>query len=179
LQTGGGRLLRRERMRRRVVKTTGGGGCATTKDNTKRGEWEADTQVGSWQTREAEEDSYDTFTKQAVECVFDQICSFGFYVIIYIMFLCFQVHFRTKQTKRFLAYVMLNIICFYVFMFSGMLQYWGIYTYGILCTRAMLSQFRLKPTMNSEAWVVTDFSVTVVQIKKTLTKKRSYIRLCV
>ncbi len=73
--------------------------------------------------REAEEDGYDTFTKQAVECVFDQICSFGLYVIRYVMFLCFQVHFRTKQTKCFLAYVMLNIICFYVFMFSGMLQY--------------------------------------------------------
>jgi hypothetical protein len=39
------------------------------------------------------------------------------------MFLCFQVHFRTKQMKCFLAYVMLNIICFYVFMFSGMLHY--------------------------------------------------------
>ena len=81
-----------------------------------------DTQVASWQTREAEEDGYDTFTKRAVECVFDQICSFGLYVIRYVMFLCFQVHFRTKQTKCFLAYVMLNIICFYVFMFSGMLQ---------------------------------------------------------
>ncbi len=43
-------------MRRRVVKMTGGGGCGATKDNAKRGEWEADTQVGSWQTREAEED---------------------------------------------------------------------------------------------------------------------------
>ncbi len=27
--------------------------------------------------QEAEEDGYDTFTKRAVECVFDQICSFG------------------------------------------------------------------------------------------------------
>ena len=73
--------------------------------------------------QEAEEDSYDTFTKRAVECVFDQICSFGLYLIRYVMFLCLQVHFRTKQTKCFLAYVMLNIIlCFYVFMFSGMLQ---------------------------------------------------------
>ena len=69
-------------MRQRVVKMTGGGGCGATKDNAKRGEWEADTQVGSWQTREAEEDGYDTFTKQAVECVFDQICSFGLYVIV-------------------------------------------------------------------------------------------------
>ncbi len=74
-------------MRRRVVKTTGGGGCATTKDDAKRGEWEADTQVGSWQSREAEKDSYNTFTKRAVECVFDQICSFGLYVIRYVMFL--------------------------------------------------------------------------------------------
>ncbi len=73
--------------------------------------------------REAEEDGYDTFTKQAVECVFDQICSFELYDIRYVMFLCFQVHFRTKQTKCFLAYVMLNIICFYVFMFLGMLHY--------------------------------------------------------
>ncbi len=56
--------------------------------------------------REAEEDGYDTFTKRAVECVFDQIHSFGLYVIRYVMFLCFQVHFRTKQTKCFLAYVM-------------------------------------------------------------------------
>ncbi len=48
--------MRGERMRKCVVKTTGGGGCSTTKDNAKRGEWEADTQVGSWQTREAEED---------------------------------------------------------------------------------------------------------------------------
>ena len=75
-----------------------------------------------------------TSTKQAVECVFDQICSFGLYIIRYVMFLCFQVHFRTKQTKSFLAYVMLNIICLYVFMFSGMLQYriifefWGQYS---------------------------------------------------
>ncbi len=73
--------------------------------------------------REAEKDGYDTFTKQAVECVFDQICSFGLYVIRYVMFLCFQVHFRTKQMKCFLAYVMLIITCFYVFMFSGMLHY--------------------------------------------------------
>ncbi len=48
-------------------------------------------------------------------------------------------------------------------------------------TIATLSLFRPKPTVhtNSEVWVVTDFSVTVIQIKKTLTKKRSYIRLCV
>ncbi len=80
-------------MRRRVVKTTGGGGCGATKDDV-----------------------------TTVECLFDQICSFGLYVIRYVMFLCFQVHFRTKQMKCFLAYVMLNIICFYVFMFWGMLQ---------------------------------------------------------
>ena len=49
--------MRGERMRRHIVKTTGGGGCGATKDNAKRGEWEADTQVGSWQTREVEEDS--------------------------------------------------------------------------------------------------------------------------
>jgi hypothetical protein len=77
-------------MRRRVVKTTGGGGCGATKDDAKRGKWEVDTQVGSWQTREAEEDSYNTFTKRAVECVFDQICSFGLYVIRYIMFYAFR-----------------------------------------------------------------------------------------
>ncbi len=65
--------------------------------------------------QEAEEDGYDTFTKRAVECVFDQIGSFGLYVIRYVMFLCFQVHFRTKQTKCVLAYVMLNIICFLCF----------------------------------------------------------------
>ncbi len=60
-------------------------------------------------------------TRRAVECVFDQICSFGIYdKICYV--LCFQVHFRTKQTKCFFVYAMLNIICFYVFMFSGMLQ---------------------------------------------------------
>ncbi len=53
---------------------------------------------------------------QAVECVFDQICSFGLYVIRYVMFLCFQVHLRTKQTKCILAYVMLNIICLYVYL---------------------------------------------------------------
>ena len=58
--------------------------------------------------REVEEDGYNTYTKQAVECVFDQIGSFGLYVIRYVMFLCFQVHFRTKQTKCFLAYVMLS-----------------------------------------------------------------------
>ncbi len=49
-------MLSGVRMRRRVIKTTGGGGCGATKDDAKRGEWEADTQVGSWQTREAEED---------------------------------------------------------------------------------------------------------------------------
>ncbi len=61
--------------------------------------------------------------------MFDQICSFGLYVIRYVMFLCFQVHFRTKQSKWFLAYVMLNIKCFYVFMFLGMLQY--LFTYDM------------------------------------------------
>ncbi len=55
-------------------------------------------------------------TRRAVECVFDQICSFGIYVIRYVMFLCFQVHFRTKQTKCFFAHAMLNIICFYVYL---------------------------------------------------------------
>ncbi len=60
---------------------------------------------------------------QAVECVFDKICSFGLYVIRYVMFLCFWVQFRTKQTQCFFAYVMLNIICHYVFMFLGMLHY--------------------------------------------------------
>ncbi len=65
--------------------------------------------------QEAEEEGY---FYQAVECVFDQICSFGFYVIRYVMFSCFQVQFRTKQTKCFFAYVMLNIICLYVFMFQ-------------------------------------------------------------
>ncbi len=69
--------------------------------------------------QEAEEESY---FYQAVECVFDQICSFGLYVIRYVMFLCFWVQFRTKQTKCFFAYVMLNIICLYDFMFLGMLQ---------------------------------------------------------
>ncbi len=56
MQTGGGGLLRGERMRRRIIKMTGGGGSGATKDDAKRGEWEADTQVGSWQTRKAEED---------------------------------------------------------------------------------------------------------------------------
>ncbi len=68
--------------------------------------------------QEAEEEGY---FYQAVECVFDQICSFGLYVIRYVMFLCFRVQFRTKQTI-FFAYVMLNIICLYVFMFLGMLH---------------------------------------------------------
>jgi hypothetical protein len=69
--------------------------------------------------QEAEEEGY---FYQAVECVFDQICSFGLNVIRYVMFLCFGVQFRTKQTIFFLAYVMLNIICLHVFMFSGMLH---------------------------------------------------------
>jgi hypothetical protein len=69
--------------------------------------------------QEAEEEGY---FYQVVECVFDQICSIGLCVIRYVMFLCFWVQFRTKQTKCFLAYVMLNIICPYVFMFSGMLH---------------------------------------------------------
>ncbi len=58
--------------------------------------------------QEAEEEGY---FYQAVECVFDQICLFGLYVIRYVMFLCFWVQFRTKQMKCFFAYVMLNIIC--------------------------------------------------------------------
>jgi hypothetical protein len=58
--------------------------------------------------QEVEEEGY---FYQAVECVFDQICSFGHYVIRYVMFLCFWVQFRTKLTKCFFAYVMLNIIC--------------------------------------------------------------------
>jgi hypothetical protein len=70
--------------------------------------------------QEAEGEAY---FYQVVECVFDQICSFGLYVIRYVMFLCFQVQFRTKQMKCFLAYVMLNIIlCLYVFMFLGRLM---------------------------------------------------------
>jgi hypothetical protein len=70
--------------------------------------------------QEAEEEGY---FYQAVECVFDQIFSFGLYVIRYVMFLCFWVQLRTKQMKCFFAYVMLNIICLYVFMFLGMLHY--------------------------------------------------------
>jgi hypothetical protein len=70
--------------------------------------------------QEVEEEGY---FYQAVECVFDQMCSFGLYVIRYVMFLCLWVQFRTKQTKCFFAYVMLNIICLYVFMFLGMLHY--------------------------------------------------------
>jgi hypothetical protein len=70
--------------------------------------------------QEAEEEGY---FYQAVECACDQICSFGLYVIRYVMLLCFPVQFRTKQTKCFFAYVMLNIIYLYVFMFSGMLHY--------------------------------------------------------
>jgi hypothetical protein len=70
--------------------------------------------------QEAEEEGY---FHQVVECVFDQICSFGLYVIRYVMFLCFRVQFRTKQMKCFFAYVMLNIICLNVFMFLEMLQY--------------------------------------------------------
>ncbi len=66
--------------------------------------------------QEAEEEGY---FYQAVECEFEQNCSFGLYVIRYVMFLCFLVQFRKKQTKCFLAYVMLNIICLYVFMFLG------------------------------------------------------------
>jgi hypothetical protein len=73
--------------------------------------------------QEAEEEGY---FYQVVECVFDQICSFGLYVIRYVMFLCFQVQFRTKQMKCFFAYVMLNIICLYVLCFrecSSMCDY--------------------------------------------------------
>jgi hypothetical protein len=63
--------------------------------------------------QEAEEKGY---FYQAVECVFDQICSFGLYVIRYVMFLCFEVQFRTKQTKRFFAHVMLKVTrAFYFF----------------------------------------------------------------
>ncbi len=69
--------------------------------------------------QKAEEEGY---FYQAVEFVFDQICSFGLYVIRCVMFLCLRVQFRTKQTKCFFAYVMLNILCLYVFMFLGMLQ---------------------------------------------------------
>jgi hypothetical protein len=63
-----------------------------------------------------------SYIYQAVECVFDQICSFGLYVIRYVIILCFRVQSRTKQMKGFLAYAMLNIICLYVFMFFEMLQ---------------------------------------------------------
>jgi hypothetical protein len=53
--------------------------------------------------QEAEEEGY---FYQAVEFVFDQIYSFGLYVIRYVMFLCFQVQLRTKQTTCFFAYVL-------------------------------------------------------------------------
>ncbi len=43
--------------------------------------------------QEAEEVGY---FYQAMECVFDQIFSFGLYVIRYVMFLYFWVQFRTK-----------------------------------------------------------------------------------
>jgi hypothetical protein len=69
--------------------------------------------------QEAEEEGY---FYQVVKCVFDQISSFGLYVIRHVMFLCFWVQFRTKQTMCFLAYVMLNIICLYAFMFLRMLH---------------------------------------------------------
>jgi hypothetical protein len=80
---------------------------------------------------EAEEEGY---FYHAVECVFDQICSFGLNVIRYVMFLCFRVQFRTKQMKCLFAYVMLNIICLYVFMFWGMLHCWRErYVFMFLC----------------------------------------------
>jgi hypothetical protein len=66
--------------------------------------------------QEAEEEGY---FFQAVECVFDQICSFRLYVIRYVMFLCFWVQFRTKQMKYMFAYVMLNIIRLYVLCLPG------------------------------------------------------------
>jgi hypothetical protein len=80
----------------------------TREKNWRRTHWLA---VGR---QKAEEEGY---FYQAVECAFDQICSFGLYVIRYVIFLCFPVQFRTKQMKCFFAYVMLNIICLYVFMF--------------------------------------------------------------
>ena len=69
--------------------------------------------------QEAEEEGY---FYQAVECVFDQICSFGLYVIRYVMILCFRVEIRTQCMICFIAYDMLNIICLCVHMFSGMLH---------------------------------------------------------
>jgi hypothetical protein len=69
-----------------------------------------------WQLAdEAEEEGY---FYQVVECVFDQICSFGLYVIRYVMFLCIRVQFRTKQMKCF--FFICNVkyhmsLCFYVF----------------------------------------------------------------
>jgi hypothetical protein len=64
--------------------------------------------------QEAEEEGY---FYQAVEFVFDQICSFGFYVIRYVMFLCFWVQFRTKQTFFFcICNVKYHMsLCFYDF----------------------------------------------------------------
>jgi hypothetical protein len=64
--------------------------------------------------QEAEEEG---FFYQAGECVFDQICSFGLYVIRYVMFLCFWVQFRTKQAIFFCT---CNVkyhlsLCFFVF----------------------------------------------------------------
>ncbi len=78
--------------------------------------------------QEAEEEGY---FYQAVGCVFDQICSFGLHFVRYVMFLCIWVQYRTKQMKLYFAYVMLNIICLYVFMFSGMLHYLFIGEFAI------------------------------------------------
>ncbi len=121
-----------ERMRRHVVKTTGGGGCGGTKDDATTSQGKLERWMGSghpgWQLADKGGGGgrlrY-SFTKRAVECVFDQICSFGLNVISYVMFLCFQVHFRTKQTTCCLAYVIKYhmFLCFYVFGNAPVLGY--------------------------------------------------------
>ncbi len=63
--------------------------------------------------QEAEEEGY---FYQAVECVFDQIFSFGLYVIRYMLcFYVFGCNLGQNKQSNFLAYVML-ISCVFMFL---------------------------------------------------------------
>jgi hypothetical protein len=109
-----------------------GGGCAArgraneaarSKDN--RGMWmrrdkrQQDNQPG--QTREVQthrlavgrqEVEEEGYFYQAVECVFDQICSFGLYVIRYVMFYVFECNLGLNKRNGFLHVACRNSFLF-------------------------------------------------------------------
>jgi hypothetical protein len=102
-------------------------------------------------------------------------------MIRYVMFLCFRVQFRTKQTKCFFAYVMLNIICLYVFMFSGLLysqraalRVWNHIYYSQRAAHSAYAESMIVSAPRAESMILSapfDRFITITAERRAATEK--------